>query len=183
MVSLKTVTERSLIKFQVIDGGSGTILGTLSETDQTTQPSYVFVQPRHLLRTPPKTALKPGMVIRAPSGLPFIVGLNGPSENRIGTLWQSFRLFEPTGRYRWQRRTKVRDAITKQDREGPLQDLGLVWAALEPLDREQSDREMRQNFEQMRIITGASVQPDDLLDNRRVTKLDRQLGLGIGVLT
>lgn len=183
MVSLAKVGARFEIPFQVIAGGSGVIMAILSETEQASQPSYVFVQPRHVLRTPAQTALRVGMVIRSPSGSPFIVGGNGPSEHQSGTLWQSFRLFEPTGQYLWQRRSRVLDPITKQYREGPLGIIGTIWAALEQMDREQMDREMRNSFEQQRFITGAAILADDLIDNRAVTKVDKQLGLAIGVLT
>jgi hypothetical protein len=183
MVSLASVSRRFELPFQVIEGGSGVVMAILSETDQNSQPSYVFVQPRHVLRTPYPTALRAGMVIQSPGGSPFIVGANGPSEQREGTLWQSFRLFEPTGRYPLSRRTRIMDPIARQEKEGPIVPRGLIWAALEPLDREQSDREMRVNFEQSRFITGAAVADGDLIDNRAITKLDRQLGLAIGVLT
>jgi len=183
MVSLASVSRRFELPFTVIEGGQGMVMAILSETDQNSQPSYVFVQPRHVLRTPAPTALRAGMVIRSPGGSPFIVGENGPSEQREGTLWDSFRLFEPTGRYQLSRRTKVMDPIARQYREGPVEPIAMIWAAMEPLDREQADREMRVNFEQMRFITGTAVAPGDLIDNRSVTKVDRQLGLAIGVLT
>lgn len=183
MVSLASVSRRFEVPFTVIEGGRGIIMAQLSETDQNSQPSYVFVQPRHVLRTPFPTALRAGMVIRSPGGSPFIVGENGPSEQREGTIWASFRLFEPTGRYELTRRSKVMDPIAKQYREGPPVKVGEIWAALEPLDREQADREMRVNFEQSRFITGSPVAPGDLIANRAITKVDRQLGLAIGVLT
>lgn len=184
MTSLKTVGKRFEIPFSVVEGGSGIVTGILSETDQAGQPSYVFVQPRHIFRATYPTAIRSGMVIRSRIGTNFIVADNGPSETWRGTLWQSFRLFEPTGRYLWQRRVQTTDPITRTKMEnGPPETLGWVYAALEPLDREQTDRDMRQNFEQIRMITGAPVRPDDLLDNRAVTKVDKQLGLAIGVLT
>lgn len=183
MTGLKAVGKRFEIAFVVVEGGSGIVTGMLSETDQNAQPSYVFVQPRHVLRASHPTAIKPGMVLQSPSGALFIVGANGPSEKLPGTLWQSFRLFEPTGRYLWQRRTKTIDLITKVATDAGLQDMGMIYAALEPLDREQTDRDMRQNFEQVRLITGAPIKSDDLIDNRAVTKVDKQLGLAIGVLT
>lgn len=183
MVSLGSVSRRFEVPFTVIEGGQGMVMGTLSETDQNSQPSYVFVQPRHVLRTPHPTALKAGMVIRSPGGSPFIVGANGPSEQVEGTIWDSFRLFEPTGRYTLSRRTRILDPIAKQYKEGPVAPIGMIWAALEPLDREQADREMRINFEQSRFITGSAVASGDLIDNRAITKVDRQLGLAIGVIT
>jgi len=183
MVSLATVGERFDIAFRVIEGGSGIITGVLSETDQNAQPAYVFVNPRHVLRTVYPTALKIGMVIESLQGSKFIVGDNGPSENWRGTLFQSFRLFEPTGRYSWKRRTRIVDPITKAERDGPLETLGTIWAAIEALEREVNDSRLRQSFEQNRFITGAPVQSDDLIDNRPITKVDKQLGLQIGVLT
>lgn len=183
MVSLTSVSRRFELPFTVIEGGRGRVMAILSETDQNSQPSYVFVQPRHVLRTPAQTALRAGMVLRSPGGATFIVGENGPSEQVEGTLWQSFRLFEPTGRYRWERRSRVMDPIAKQYKEGPIELLGIIWAAVEPLDREQSDREMRVNFEQARFITGSPVASGDLIGNRTITKLDKQLGLRIGVVT
>lgn len=184
MVSLKTVGERFYIYFDVIEGGVGRVRGLLSETEQQAQPSYVFVQPRHVFRAPFPTPLKPSMVIRSPSGDVYLVGDNGPSETREGTLWQSFRLFEATGRYSWKRRETIDDSITnlKRDTMEPA-DMGTIWAALEPLDREVVDREMRQSFEQRRVITGADIKSGDTIDNRKVTKVDTQLGLRIGILT
>jgi len=183
MVSLKSVGSRFEIPFTVIEGGSGRVMAVLSETDQNAQPSYIFVQPRHVLRATHPTAIRPGMVLQSPSGAPFIVGANGPSEVPMGTLWQSFRLFEPTGRFDWVRRTKVIDPISRQPREGPPQPMGKIWAAIEPLDREAFDRSLRSSFEQARFITGAAVRADDLIDNRAITKVDKQLGISVGVIT
>lgn len=184
MASLKTSGERFYRTFSVIEGGSGIVRGLLSEAEQQSQPSYVFVQPRHVMRTPYPTALKAGMVIRAPAGQVFIVGDNGPSERVEGTLWQSFRLFEATGQYVWTRRKKVIDPITQLPRDAmaPIT-MGMIWCALEPLDRELTDREMRFSFEQRRVITGAPLLAEDMVDNRAVTKVDKQLGVSIGVLT
>ncbi len=185
MVSLSTVGFRFMTSFVVIDGGSGIVHGEISESEQNSQPSYVFVSPRHVLRTAFPSAVRTGMVLRSPAGRVFIVGDNGPSEQRIGTIWTSFRLFEATGRYSWRRRNKTLDPITKQTRDSGLINVGtgLIWAALEPLDRLQFDREIHFQFPQSRVITGAALQDDDLVDNRPVSKLDKQLGLSIGLLT
>jgi hypothetical protein len=184
MNQLKATGDRFHIPWRVIDKGRGVIMGTVSETDQTSQPSYVFVRPRHVFRTPSPTALKLGMTIQSPQGLKFMVGENGPSDTWRGRLWESFRVFEPTGRYSWKRRGKTIDPITKLETDtGVPQNLGTVYAAIEAIDREQVDREMRQYFEQVRFITGYPVLHGDLLDNRVVTKVDKQLGLYIGVLS
>lgn len=184
MPSLASVGRRFHKLFQVIEGGTGYVRGVMSEVDQEEQPSFIFVQPRHVLRTPYPSALKSGMVIRAESNTVFIVGDNGPSENYQGILWNSFRLFEATGQYQWGRLLTEEDFITHIPRTDPEPiDLGMVWAAIEGMDREVSDREQRVVFGQHRVIAGADLREGDLLDNRTVTKLDRQLGLAIGVIT
>lgn len=182
MVNLVTAGDRFNIPFRVIEGGQGVIKGVLSETDQNSQPAYVFINPRHVLRTSYPTALRVGMVIESETGQKFIVGDNGPSENWRGVLFQSFRLFTPTGRYTWKRRTKTIDPITKAEREGPEQNLGLIWAAIEAMDREINDAKLRMSMDQNRFIAGKTIIADDLIDNRPVTKVDKQLGLSIGVL-
>jgi hypothetical protein len=183
MVSLKTVGHRFYTTFKVLEGGTGIIHGELTETEQSAQPSYVFVQPRHVLRTNFPTAVRTGMVLQTKAGDKFIVGDNGPSEGRTGVIWQSFRLIEATGQYTWYRRTKIINPITRVAEEGIPQNLGLIWAALEPMDRVQFDREIHFQFPQSRVITGAPIHNDDLIDNRAVSKLDKQLGLSIGLVT
>jgi len=184
MVSLKTSRQRFETQFTVLDGGSGTFMGELTDTEQTSQPSYIFVPPRHVLRTQYPTPVKLGMVIQGMTDSKFMVGDNGPSENWRGVLWQSFRLFEVTGQYEWRRRTFTVDPITRQKKDtGQTQLIGNIWAALETLDRLQTDREIHYDFSQDRIITGANILQDDLVDNRAVTQVDKQLGLYIGTLT
>jgi len=183
MVSLTSVNYRPEVTFTLLSGGAGVVRGILTEAEQNAQPSYVFTQPRHVLRTRHPSAVRAGMVMRSPGGAPFIVGENGPSEQREGTIWNSYRLFAPSGQYVWTRRTTVLDTITRQQKEGEPEQLGLIWAALEPLDREQADLSMRVSFEQLRFITGADIQPLDMIDGRPISKVDRQLGLSIGVLS
>lgn len=180
---LETIGDRFHIPFSVIELGKGTIRGTVSETDQARQPSYVFVRPRHVFRTPAPTALRTGMTIKSPYGEKYIVGENGPSDTWRGRLWESFRVFEPSGQYTWKKPVEVLDPITKtkkSDGFGP--ELGPIYATIESVDRESSDREMREFFEGARFITGHPVEQGDMLDNRQVTKVDKQLGLYIGIL-
>lgn len=184
MSKLADLGSRFETYYRLIDGGVGVIPGILSETNQTDQPSYVFSAPRHVFRVRTGSLLRAGMVIQSPLGAKFIVGDNGPSESWRGSLWNSYRLFAVTGQYSWTRRQTTVDPVTRLKIEDPQPVvIGQIWAALEPLERELTDREMRQNFEQMRLITGATVLADDMVDNRRITKVDKQLGLSIGIVT
>lgn len=183
MASLKRVGPRYHVPFVVVEGGSGIVHGEMTETDQKQIPVYAFVNPRHILRTPIQTALRAGMVVRSPAGGHFIVGNNGPSEQPEGALWQSWRLFEATGQFSWSRRVKYVDPVTELEREHGSEDMGMIWAAMEPLDREVSDFRMSASFEQMRLITGRPVEHDDIVAGRKVTRSEQVLGVRIGVLT
>lgn len=183
MASLSKVGRRFEVPFTIVEGGKGLIRGEMSEADQKQIPVYAFVNPRHVLRTRGTSALKEGMVLRSPAGSHFIVGQNGPSEQPQGTIWHSWRLFEATQQVSWKRRKKVQDPITKLDRDDGLEDMGMIWAAIEPLDREQSDFRMSASFEQARVIVGRPIKHDDLIEDRKVTRAERSLGVIIGVLT
>lgn len=183
MASLSKVGRRFEVPLTIIEGGSGIVRGVLSETDQKQIPVYAFVNSRHVLRTPVATTLKVGMVLRTASNTVFIVGENGPSEQSEGTIWLSWRLFQATGKFRWQRRQKIVDPVTELERDSGLQDMGEIWCAVEPLDREVSDFRMSASFAQARIITGRPVKTDDLVDGRKVSRAEPSLGIIIGVLT
>lgn len=183
MVSLKSVQKRFESMFEVIEGGSGVLPGVISEAEQSSQPVYVFVQPRHVLRVRLPSALHLGMVVRSPAGDVYIVGDNGSSETSKGVLWQSFRLFEAQRTVTWERRIKTVDPITRLQRDSSIQLLGTPWVAIEALEREVLDRKVHASIEQSRFISGADVLPDDLLDGRPVVKSDLMLGLKVGVIS
>lgn len=180
---LKIAGDRFHIPFKVVENGEGIIPGTVSETEQSSQPSYVFVRPRHVFRTPAPSACRAGLVVESPFGERYIVGENGPADTWRGRLWESFRVFEPSGVYEWRRSGKIIDPITRVETTGEDVKIGDISAAIESIDREQSDREMREFFEQSRFITPHPVKQGDTLDNRVISKVDKQLGLYIGVLT
>lgn len=183
MVSLASVSNRFEISLTVIAGGSGVLRGIVSETDQSQVPSYIFVSPRHVLRTRHPTAARIGMVVQTPNGEVYILGDNGPSEQAGGTIWDSFRMFRATGKLPWRRRGTVIDPITRQKAEGAMQDLGNIWVAIEPTDREELERRMSASHERARFLAAEDVRADDLIGEYEVIRSDPQLGLRIGFLT
>ncbi len=182
MPSLTSVAARFEIPLTVIEGGVGTVNGVLVETSQNTATSTVFTDPRRILRVRQPAALEAGMVVRSPVGEIFIVGNNGASELPEGDLWQSYRLFRATKKVLWQRRGKTVDPVTLLPIEGSLQDIGEVWAAIEPANREAIERRLHVTLEEATFITGAAVARDDVLDGRPVVRSDEQLGVRVGIV-
>lgn len=183
MVSLKSVQTRFETDFEVIEGGHGFLPAVISEAEQSSQPTYIFIQPRHVLRVRLPSALRVSMVVKSPAGDVYIVGDNGTSETSKGILWQSFRLFEAKRTARWERRVKLTDPVTHLKRDAGLQLLGNPWVAIEPMEREVLDRKIHASVEQNRFISGADVLADDILDGQPVVKSDVMLGVRVGVLS
>jgi hypothetical protein len=182
MVSLASVHDRFEVPVTVIEGGSGVVRGVLSEAEQNSQPTYVFAHPRRVFRVKPNSLVKTGMVVRTPAGETLLVGENGPSESWRGVLWKSFRMFSVSKQVLWQKRNFAIDPITQIKRDIGLSTGGHPWMVLEAVDREVNDGRLRRSFEQVRFITGADVQADDLIEGKVVSKCDNQLGLRVGFL-
>lgn|SRR3990167_419579 len=184
MPNLKNVNSRFKVPLRIIEGGSGTIHAVINEAPQTQLPSYSFNNPRRILRVEPFVPLRTGMVVETEEKNRFIVGHNGDSEvGRWGSLWRSFRLFETTGQYTHQRRVKRIDPVTGFDRDDGLETIGTIWGALEPLEREAFDRQMRTSVEQSRFISGQPVLRDDIVDGRPVIRADLMLATWVSILS
>jgi len=181
MPSLQRVDDRFGAQLTVIQGGGGTFTGTVSIPDEGQVPSYQFNLSRRLLRVEARLPIKVGMVIRTPDGGVFMVGESGAAETSQGTLYRNFRLFEADRQYKWQRRGKDIDPVTRLPRDSGLQDLPDVWGAYEP-SPEMFDRQLRTSFETGRFITTADVKLNDVIDGRKVSRVDVQLGINICTL-
>lgn len=182
MVSLTSVAAGFEIPCTVIEGGSGVFRGIICETNQDSLPSYIFTNPRQVLRVRLPQLLATGMVIRTPAGMNYIVAQNGPSELPEGTVWQSYRLFAATGQYLWQTRKVKVDPITQMPRDDGLTEGTLIWAAVEPLDREPFDRKIRVSIEQSRVLAGKPIQSDDVLAGQTITRALPEIGVYVGII-
>lgn len=178
MVSLRKVNDRFVDRIEVIEKGSGFFQGIVDEPSQGSLPSYQFTNGRRILRTNPGVPVKPGMVIRTAGGAIFIVGQLGDDD----TVFQSYRLFEVTGRYNWQTRGKIIDPVTKLPQDTGLVSKGVIWGTYEPASQQVFDRQLHLNMETGNFITNADLQRDDLVDGKRVTRIDRVLGIKLAVL-
>lgn len=179
MPSLQKANNRFLTQLQVVEGGSGFFPGTVVEPAQGALPAYQFTNGRRILRTNPGCPVKAGMVIKTKGGAIFIVGNLGDDDE----VFQSFRLFETTGRYAWQSRGKSIDPVTKLPQDTGNVDKGLIWGVYEPASQEVFERQMHLSMESGNFVTNAPVQRDDIIDGKRVTRVDNVLGIKLAVLT
>jgi hypothetical protein len=181
MPSLSSVDDRFGTLLTIIGGGSGEFTGIVSEPGQGEVPSYQFNLPRRLLRANAGLPLRAGLVVRSPEGTVWMLADHGSSEVGVGAIFRNFRLFEATGQFSWQKRGKTIDPVTRLDRDIGMVDQPPVWGSYEP-SPEMFDRQMRTSFETGRFITVADVKRDDIIDGRKVGRVDIQLGLRLATL-
>lgn len=179
MPSLQKVNNRFLTRIQVIENGQGFFQGIIDEPNQGTIPSYQFTNGRRILRTNPGTPVKPSMVLKTKGGDTFITATLGDDDD----IFDSLRLFETTGRYKWQTRGKIIEPITGLPQDDTLVDMGMIWGAYEPASREVFDRQLHLNMESGNFITNAKVKRDDVIDGKRVIRVDNVLGITLAVIT
>lgn len=179
MPSLRKVNDRFLTRIEIIDKGSGFFHGIIDEPSQGTIPSYQFTNGRRILRMNPGVPVKASMVIKTKNGATFITGNLGDDDD----VFKSFRLFEATGKYHWQTRGKTIDPVTNLPEDTGLVDKGLIWGVYEPASQEVFDRQLRLDMETGNFITNASIKRDDVIDGKRVTRVDNVLGVKLAVLS
>lgn len=181
MPSLQRSDDRFGTRLTIIEGGSGQFTGVVSEPNQGEVPSFQFNLPRRLLRVDVAMPLKPGVIVRAAEGTVWMLGEHGDAETSHGTVFRTFRMFEATQKFGWQKRAKKIDPVTRLETDIGMEDQPPVWGAYEP-SPEMFDRQMRTSFEGGRFITNAPIERDDMIDGRKVSRVDIQLGLRIAQL-
>lgn len=183
MLSLENADERFKIKFEVIENGLGTFGGVIDEINQVPGSTAVFSAPRRILRVDKLLPINTRMVVRTQGGTVCLVGLHGDSESFQGTVFRSFRLFQATNKYSWERRVSEIDTVTQLPKTEGMRpmDPPMIWGSYEPTP-ELFDREHRVPIETARFITNHPVQRQDRIDGKDVARVDYQLGLYIATL-
>lgn len=182
MLSLASVDDKFHIKFDIVENGIGSFSGIIDEIVQNQAPSFVFIAPRRLLRVPAMLPLNTAMVIRSQAGTHYMLGEHGFAESFQGTVFNSFRLFPTSNRFALKRRFKNVDLVTGLAKDETIQTVKEIWGSYEPL-QEQFDRETRVAAETARFISNNELLQGDIIDGKRIFRVDRELGLYIATLS
>lgn len=184
MLTLDSADEKFKTRFEIIENGTGVFHAIIDEISQNQVPAYVFSLPRRLLRIDKNLPLSTRMILRTQGGTIFLIGRHGDSETFQGTVFRSFRLFEATQKYHWQRRVLKANRLTGLAESESLQDMqpAYIWGSYEPTP-EAFDRETHVANESARFITNHPIQRQDRVDGKDVIRVDEQLGLFIATLS
>jgi len=173
MMGLENAGRRFESKIQ-IEGGQK-VFGQFLEIPDTTRVSN-FNSARRLLRTSKTAGVRPGQVLIDAYGIYWMVGEHGQSENRH----HYFKLFQADLQLSWARNMVEEDVLTGLKGSVMLSPLGEIRGTYER--RTDETGSMMPDEPANLFITPADLKKNDLVDGRKVIRVDHQLGLTIAEL-
>lgn len=163
--------------FQIVNGPR--FRGQLQEIADTTRVSN-FHSARRLLRVRPGSAVRVRDVFRTSGGQLFLCASHG-DRFRIDQLFREFKLFEMTEIAEWLRKEVTVDPVTGLEVGGDYVSKGPIYVAEEPAgDEEDQIRIPRQTF---RLITGADLKVDDMVNGMIVRAVTTELGVTVAEIS
>jgi hypothetical protein len=88
-------------------------------------------------------------------------------------------MFPVTTHASWKRETTKSDLVTGLPIGSGQTELGPIWVAIEIYGREEVDRHTHVGVDRSRVLTGASVQLNDIIEDRMVRRLNTVYGISI----
>lgn len=130
---------------------------------------------RQILRVfPSEPWVDTGCVIQDVVGQRYILG-----EYDFRPDYRAFRMYPVNDRMVWTRQSQTADPLTGMKKGSKVENLGVIWCLSEVIAREARGGDIKTREEIHRVVTGASVELDDSLNNQRVVKLNPSLGVRI----
>lgn len=154
--------------------------GSIFPINPTALPTSVFVLPRLGLRVRPGALVAARDTFRDPLDRVLLAG-NWDLPLSAGIGWSRCHvLFQMTSQVSWQRRETKLDPVTRQQiSNGPPVELGPIWASVESYTRGDEDPGLRIPTDRLRLITGAPIRLNDIIDGKTVKRLNHTLGVSI----
>ena len=131
--------------------------------------------PRRSLYVSKDADLKAGEVITDTSGTRYICADWSPDGLLGVQATKSFVLFGVTAYEKWSRQVFVTEPISGQRKLDKKKDLGTIPVSVEFTRRKNDNLDIEEEI--YLVVTGSPVQLGDFLEERRVQKVDRVLGV------
>ena len=132
---------------------------------------------RTLFRTRPPFELQAGMVLKDLSGQRHILGTWDVGYGAAGIIYRSFVMYPCNVQVAWDRPTTTKDSLTGVPRGKGITPLGPIWALKEVLVREAPVNTVQEEL--FRVVVGADVDIQDLIDGKRIRKINMAHGVRI----
>ncbi len=142
-----------------------------------------YYPPRQILRVHPTTPVAAGEVVVGPNLQWFILGALDHALSGDHSIYMSFQLFPVTHTVVWKRDVVQVDPLTKLPRStGKPATIGTLRVLMETVNREAAAGPNGRE-EIKRVVTGAAVELNDMIDGMKVKKLNVSRGIRILELT
>lgn len=139
------------------------------------RPGAEYSSPSLTMRVAKGSLVQSGQVVRLPGGDHYLVGNHSSTRD-----WTTHHLFLADRQVVWSRYVKVIDNLTGIERVLPdPQELGTVWVLWEKVRREFTDLNLRIAQQNHLMVTGSDVREDDLIDGKKVIRVNHALGLNV----
>ena len=154
-------------------GGPRTV-GVIQLPSDTSDPGIEFAYPKMSIRVGRRSLLRAGMIIQSESGHHLL------ADHSVTADYKTFYMLECDRQVAWTRPAGAVDPISKlKTTGGPPAALGQIWVLWERNRREYADLPIRFNQETTLSATGDDVQIGDMLDGRKVTRVNESLGIRV----
>ncbi len=171
---MKYPVHNQLHEWLSIESG-GEARGSIQRPSDNETPALDFSSPRLTLKVRNESLVRTGQIVRRRGGNRYLVADHGGTGD-YRTHW----LFQCNREVQWERVATANDALTGLPQAtGSRTSLGSLWVVSEMITREDFDRSLRTREEKYRIITGANVIENDLIDGLIVKRVNPVLGVRV----
>lgn len=172
MTRLRRTSARLETPVKVV-GGPRTV-GVIQLPSDTSDPGIEFAYPKMAIRVGRRSLLRAGLVIETEGGFHLL------ADHSASQDYKTFYMLGCDRQVTWTRPVPAIDPISLLPTSGSTPtDLGLIWVIWERNRREYADLPIRFNQETTLSATGADVQIGDMLDGRKVTRVNMSLGIRV----
>jgi len=151
--------------------------GVIMPLTEGSVPSYDYSVPRHYLRLRYTSPINTGSVIVDSAGHRYLLADHDTAFADGETLYRSHKLFRMNKLFSWEREDTIVDALTGLAKGTGRVSLGQIWVGDEIEAREDIDLTFRVKEQARKIITGADIRENDILNDMIVRRIDEVMGI------
>lgn len=176
MPSLQTIGQRFENNLLRADGFP--FKAAIMPLDEGAIAAYDFTEPRVIMRLRHDSTVGTGDVVIDPAGRRYLLADHDQNAIYDTVLYKSHRCFLMNKQVLWEREAPgVVDPLTKLKKSAGKVSLGTIDVLVEQFGREDMDFSIKVREQTRRLVTGADIQLNDIVDNMVVKRLDKSLGV------
>lgn len=154
--------------------------GVVLPMEEGTTASYDFTEPRITIRLRSDSVVGTGDIVIDPAGRRYLLADHDTNSVYNTILYKSHRGFLMNRQVLWQREAEgVIDPLTQLSKGEAKVSLGTIDVLIEIFGREDLDGTIKVREQTRRLVTGAPIQLNDIVDDMVVKRIDLALGVWV----